>query len=290
MALYTRYGSLEKEDDDIDIIQTISELKNLLKDVKHIKTGDLKSTYIKQITRIAKEFCKQKKVPFKNLCEDSMLVISSESSYFETAIEADLIWRPEYSLELYLNFQLNNYKGKKLNDKRTFVNLISRNVCKRMEKRSPFNVNDRLKIIAKWALDKKNELGEPPSLKMLDFTKDVKLDLFNDIKDYFIEKQRKRLLKLLNGEPIRGKIVFIGLASSLIDVFYRLHNEDCIASSKTNTANWIAQHFRYKTDAIHDFDRDNVYNGMKTKYSNRRPNNSSKIEISFLKPIDSIKR
>jgi hypothetical protein len=107
--------------------------------------------------------------------------------------------------------------------------------------------------------------------------------LFNDLKDCFSENSHEALKQLFKGTASADlKVIFMGNANQLVDVF-RIYAEDKkIASSKREIGEWICHHFMYlaKNESTPNFfDRDATENMI---YGQRPPSKNKRIALTAL--------
>lgn len=287
-----------KDPYDIDILAAKIEIIRLLKNSKGTIHIDDQDKYLERINNLIHDYCRYENIAYNQLIGSELLVVSQNSGFYELAIEIDLVSRPIYILELYLNYHLKKYRRGTKDDKIRFVHLISERVCKRIDKFSPFNEVEKLDKIIQWVKAQFQELGDFPEPVSIKIKRKHQEPLFQDLKKYFNEKQWDRLNNLLAGIPSDYPIVFLGQVNKLIDVFYRLHEESLLDNHKTVTARWISQYFYYYDRKSDEFGVKKpksiaysiCYEAMKKKCSERRPNNDKKIPISFMKSVDMIER
>lgn len=290
--------TIYKDEFDIDLTVTILETKKLLKEKNAVISQSLAKLYSDSLMEFKKLYCRENQINQSKLEGGEYIVVNSRSGYYEKAIEFDLVVRPLFSLEIYLDYQMKNYHRKTKSDKARFVKMISTRVCKRISKNCPFDTATRLDKIMLWVRSQNTYLGY--ILDPIPFTieADYQYELFRELKEYFFEKHWNDLEKIIQGIGIYNQVVFLENKNKLIDVFYRMHEEKILESPKTITAKWIAKNFRSYVGQREEYDvkkselisYSSAYAAMKTNLNNRRPLKKDKISISFLRPIDSIAR
>lgn len=88
--------------------------------------------------------------------------------------------------------------------------------------------------------------------------------LYQDLKEFFNEKSHPELKRILEGQSdLDSKVLFMGQANQLCDVFRIYYKEQFITGTKRDIAKWICDHFLYYIDSSESprfFDRRAVEN------------------------------
>lgn len=113
---------------------------------------------------------------------------------------------------------------------------------------------------------------------------DMREKLFNDLENYFDKKNHSALKEILSGNaPDLLKIIFLGQANQLVDVF-RIYAEDKnVNADKRTVAKWICNHFTYYYESMEHpefFDNDATENMI---YGQRPPTKDKRISLTGLK-------
>ena len=97
-----------------------------------------------------------------------------------------------------------------------------------------------------WSLEKGYYKIEQNTSREIEIDMEVQEKIFNGLKPYFIEDQHSSLENLLKGNSIFGKIDFQEAQNQLADLFYQLHENNKISTTKESTKKWLVEFFTYK--------------------------------------------
>lgn len=96
-------------------------------------------------------------------------------------------------------------------------------------------------------------LEEPKNVTLLNSTIRFKQTdkIFAVLKDFFVPEQQDMFHKLLLGETVTEKLLFLGQSNQLAHAFRELHAAQIIpGSTKQDMIAWIEKHFFYRSNAI----------------------------------------
>ena len=127
-------------------------------------------------------------------------------------------------------------------DFRRYENFIDDRISNLLEVLNKFIPKDIPKeVVTKVNANKKN--NDSVIVSVVENMRDI---LFNDLKDYFSEENQETFKKILSGEaPELLKIIFLGQANQLVDVFRIYSDDENMNSDKRTVVKWICNHFMY---------------------------------------------
>lgn len=129
----------------------------------------------------------------------------------------------------------------------------------------------------------------PNSPKLINIDASLIEPLYDCLKGHFQLTDHAELFDLLNGKPVKRKLLFNNLQNKFCELFKRIKYCNFLPDSATHIAGWITDNFQ-RIDADHavcDFNKESVYKGL-TKSSADISNKKDRIcEIEQLQHLTS---
>lgn len=140
-----------------------------------------------------------------------------------------------------------------------------------------------------WLPDKGfYKIEEPqPEVKEIVLDSSVIEILFDFLKNYISIDQHSDLNLLLKGKPISGRINFQHNQKQLADIFYRLHQNGFIQTTRENTKIWLVKYFNWLY-SDNNFKSCN-YNSLKDSFSPGKPKKRPYENEAIANKIDLLK-
>jgi len=132
------------------------------------------------------------------------------------------------------------------------------------------------------------KIEEPePEFKEIIFDSSVIDTLFDFLKNYIPIDQHSDLNLLLEGKSILGRINFQYKQNQLADIFYRLHQNGFIQTTRENTKNWLVKYFNW-LDSDNNFRFCN-YHSLTDSFSPSKPKKRPYENEAIANKIDLLK-
>jgi hypothetical protein len=145
-------------DYDVNVIAAINNLELITRNQNITQLRNITiNEYFESIWRAVQTFCDIENLNFQFHQEHNKLVISSSHPFYVFALGIDLIQRPNYIIDSFLDYQRNNFLGNYYADKNEFVNLIEYGIRRFVEDNSPIDFNDHLNTIMEWVKENKDQ-------------------------------------------------------------------------------------------------------------------------------------
>ena len=234
---------------DLDALGIVSSFDSLEYSYHELLPSSLTKPELFDATSIQllKYYCEEEKINLDfHISNKVPLVISSTHNFYHIFLERLLCYYDINKIDSFLCYQYDNFAGNYYAKvKSEFVGLVYFIVYKWIKEFHPVNPALVLQKISDW----KNTV-------LLFIPKVIEPDMFisiHNMKDrnkaikfltnYFSSKDILLLKKLLIGEPILGKIKFLGDADILIDTFNRM--KILMNCNQVTLKRWLCNFFEY---------------------------------------------
>ena len=188
-------------------------------------------------------------------------------------------------IDPFLDYQINTFNG----TIKEFVDMVEYFIINSIKTQTPReNEQERISIVRKWVKPYRASYPRPTikevnTLESIDAKITVAPELIdeciNKLELYFSKDNLPLFRKLLSGDSIDDKIIFLGIAGVLIDIFSQIKDKGLIIEPKSTINRWICRNFEYQKNGINvSFDPDyvkRVLTGQST------PTRKSRIVIDF---------
>ena len=248
------------------------------------KRDDLnEEEFLKNYNLILLDYCKTRKL--KQPYPVVIVVPSNDPDPFTYFAAFHIITCMIDEIDPFLDYQLRKYDL----GQEDFIGLVEFFIINAIKTLTPRkSEEDRIAIVRNWV--KHYRVGYPkPTINEVKIIeeKESKItmapELINEcstkLKLYFSEEHLILFTKLLSGESIEDKIIFLGLAGVLVDVFTQIKDKGLIVETKTTINRWICKNLEYKKNGMNvSFDPDYV---KRILTSQSTPSKKSRIIIDF---------
>lgn len=232
--------------DAIKILIGISKLKN---------TTNLSSSEIENIDRFEESykhqldfFSEDQNLDWHAHHESNHpLIIPSSHNFYHIFLARTLALYDINKIRQFLNYQLINFEGNYYApEQNKFPGLIEFIVYPAIQN-FPLNTIQVLSQLSTWIDDQRPFVVFRDPSTILKIEEQYQSEVLNILNSYFSEENFIKLKQLFSGEPISGKIIFLGDAIQLLDFFKDLKKSKILNYSYKQIENWACNFFQYKT-------------------------------------------
>ena len=182
-------------------------------------------------------------------------IVPSTFSNYGTFLTLKLLLIDPYKIQLLLTYQCGLFEGNRYARKDNFIGLIEFFVY--AQTRSFIKISEpiRLEKISEWLQSKRESLQQIAAIPVVS-TKEFSTVVFFDqnkeglfcerMKMYISSEQFENFKKLISGNELDGKILFMGQVNQLVDLFKRLKKHNFInVYSYPKLGKWLLDNFLY---------------------------------------------
>jgi hypothetical protein len=236
---------------DLNVNEIYKKLDSLVENGNEMEKKEIEKLKSRLIDQ-AKNYCENHSIDFnKYFKNNAPLIIRPQDNTYHYFLSLSLICFDIHRIHSYLNYHYETINGNYYaKDKRGFIGLIEFIVYNQVVPYSPFNGDLRAEKIMQW-VDKRRS-DDKINVTIFDnkliVINEVQLDvIYEALRKNFSESDQSKLFNLLKGEPIEGKIIFMGEGNKLLDAFKKMQEIQIIFNSKRNVEMWFAKYFQYSS-------------------------------------------